>query len=102
MYPQSELIRLAARKAALRQVIARRRIACAAAAARATRPVLWLDRAVALWRKVSPFGRLAAIPLAVLAGRSFLPREKIVRSLLRWGPLAFAAIRSLRRPTRSP
>lgn len=102
MYPQSELIQLAARKAELRRVIARRRIDCAAATAHAMRPLVWLDRAVALWRKITPFGRLAAIPLAVLAGRSFLPRGKIVRSLLRWGPLAFAAIRSLRRPTPSP
>ena len=95
MYPQSELIRLAAHKTMLRRVIARRRVECAAAAAGATQPLVWLDKALSLWRKISPVAQLAVIPLVAVAGRSVLPRAKIVGSLLRWGPLAFAAIRSL-------
>ena len=97
MYPQPELIRLAGHKSALRRVIARRRVECATAASRATHPLVWLDKALTLWRKFSPVAKLAVIPLVAIAGRSLLPRAKFVGSLLRWGPLAVAAIRSLGR-----
>ncbi|MDI1336319.1 MAG: hypothetical protein PSU94_09080 [Lacunisphaera sp.] len=97
MYQQSELTRLAGQKTALRRVIAVRRVQCAAAADRATQPLVWLDNAMALWRKIPPLAKLVTIPLAVALGRSFLPRLKTVGSLLRWGPVALGVIRSLRR-----
>ena len=94
MYPQPELIRLAAHKAALRRDIALRRAQCVSAAAQIARPLAWLDQAVALWRKISPVAKLAAIPLAIVAGRALLPRVKILGTLLRWAPTVLGAVRS--------
>ena len=95
MYPQRELIRLAAHKAALRLGIALRRAQCAEAAARLAQPVAWLDRMLAFWRRLSPLAPLAALPLGFLASRIIFPRAKILGSLLRWGPLVFGAVRGI-------
>jgi hypothetical protein len=95
MYPHQELSRLAVRKAALRRSIALRRVQCAGAAARVTRPLAWLDRALAFWRRLSPLAAFAAVPLGFLATRTVFPRLKTLGSLLRWGPLVFAAIRRI-------
>ncbi len=94
MYPDRELIQLAARKALLRQNIAYRRIQCAQAAGRAMRPLAWLDRVVAFWRKLPPLIQFSALPLAGLLGRSVIPRRGMLGTLLRWAPLAFTAVRS--------
>ena len=95
MYTDRELTRLAAHKAGLRRGIALRRIQCAGAAARIAQPLAWLDRALALWRRLSPFTRLAAVPLGFLVTRAAFFRRGILGSLLRWGPLAFAAVRGV-------
>ena len=94
MYPQRELIRLAAYKVWLRRGIALRRTECTVAATRIARPFAWLDRALAFWRRLSPVVQVAAFPLGVLAVRTAFPRLKILGSLLRWGPLVFGAVRS--------
>jgi hypothetical protein len=94
MYPDRELIRLASRKALLRQAIAYRRVQCAQAATRATRPLAWLDRVVAFWRRLPPLVHFAALPLGALLGRSLVPRRGMLGTLLRWAPLAFTAVRS--------
>lgn len=102
MYPQRELIRLAAYKAALRRDIALRRICCAAAASRLAQPVAWLDRMWAILRQLSPVALFAAVPLGVLVQRTVFPRMKVLGSLLRWGPVVVNALRGvgsiLRRP----
>jgi hypothetical protein len=95
MYSDRELNRLSAHKAALRARIAFRRVHCAALAGRITRPLAWLDRAVALWRRLSPFTQLAAVPLGFLVTRALTPRLKVLGALARWGPLAFATMRGL-------
>lgn len=95
MYPDRELTRLAARKAALRRDIARRRAQCAEAAARVARPLEWLDRMLAFWRRLSPFAQFAAVPLGFLVQRTVFRRLKILRSLVRWGPLVFSAVRGI-------
>lgn len=95
MYPDREVSRLAAHKTALRYRIARRRTDCAELAARVVRPVAWLDRARAFWRHLSPYTRLAAVPLGLLITRAVLPRRGILRTLARWGPLALGAARGL-------
>ncbi|HEY5080030.1 MAG TPA: hypothetical protein VII43_09285 [Opitutaceae bacterium] len=95
MYPQAELRVLAARKAALRHLIQVRRIECAAAVATLSRPLEWIDRALAQWRKLSPVLKLAAVPLALLLKRKVAPRTRILGTLLRWGPLAYGAFRGL-------
>jgi hypothetical protein len=67
MYPDRELTRLAAHKATLQRDIAVRRAQCAEAAAQVAQPLEWLDRMLAWWRQLSPFAKLAAVPLGLLA-----------------------------------
>ena len=93
MYPHRGLIRLAVHKGALRRRIARQRTECAAAAARLTQPVAWLDRMLALWRRFAPFAPLAAVPLGFLLKRAIAPRAGLLDKLLRWGPVVFGAVR---------
>ena len=95
MYPQRELTRLAAYKALLRRDVALRRTQCAVAIARVAQPLAWLDRMVAFWRRLSPLVRFAAVPLGVLVTRTVFPRLKILRSLVRWSPLVFGAVRGI-------
>jgi hypothetical protein len=95
MYPDRELTRLAAHKAALRRDIALRRTQCVEAAARVARPLEWLDRMLALWRRLSPLAQFAAVPLGFLVKRTVFPRLKILGLLMRWGPLVFSAVRGI-------
>ena len=95
MYPQRELIRLAAYKSALRRDVALRRAQCAGAAARMAQPVEWLDRMLVFWRRLSPLAQFATVPLGLLVARTVFPRLKILGSLARWGPLVFGAVRGL-------
>jgi hypothetical protein len=95
MYPDRELTRLAAYKAALRRGIALRRAQCAVAAARVAQPLEWLDRMLAYWRRLSPFVKFAALPLGFLLKRSLAPRTRVLGTLLRWGPPVLGAVWSL-------
>jgi hypothetical protein len=92
MYPQQELIRLAARKAALRRDIARRRVQCAVAAGRLARPLAWLDRVLAFCRRLAP---VAAMPLGFLVSRTIFPRLKFLGALVRWSPLVLGLVRGI-------
>lgn len=95
MYSDRELIRLAAYKASLRRRIAFRRTECAVLASRLTRPVAWLDRALAFWRRLSPFTQFATVPLGLLVSRAVLPRRGLLGALARWGPFAYGAVRGI-------
>ena len=96
MYPQRELTRLAAYKAALRQSIALRRNQCTAAASRVAQPLELLDRLLVLWHRLSPLALVAAVPLGFLVKRPASPGLKILRSLVRWGPLVLTGLRGIR------
>ena len=95
MYPQSELIRLAAFKAALRRDIARRRVDCVAAAVQAGQPLVWLDRMLGLWRQFSPYVQLAAVPLGILALRRIRSGRNLLGTVLRWAPVVRGSIRGV-------
>jgi hypothetical protein len=95
MYPDEELTRLAAHKASLQLAIAMRRDQCARAAERLARPLEWLDRVAAFWRRFSPIIRISSVPLAFLAKRVLLPRFKLLGALARWGPLAYGALKGM-------
>jgi len=95
MYPAQELIRLATRKAALQADIALCRAMCADAASRAARPLAFIDRMMAFWRRLSPVAQFAAAPLAILVQRSVFPRMKFLPQLLRWGPLVVGTVRMI-------
>jgi hypothetical protein len=94
MYPNEELTRLAADKAAMRQRISERRAQSAEAAARVARPLAWIDQALAGWRQLSPLVKMA-IPLGFLLKRRFAPRTRLLGAMLRWGPLVLGAVRGL-------
>jgi hypothetical protein len=95
MYPDRELTRLAAYKAALRRDIALHRAQCARVAAQVAQPLEWLDRMLAFWRRLSPLVRFAAPPLGLLLKRSLPPRLRVLGALLRWGPPVLRAVQSL-------
>jgi hypothetical protein len=95
MYPEGELRLLAARKAAVRQRIHEGRAECAEAIATLARPIEWLDRALEKWRRITPVLKLAAVPLVLLLKRFIAPRTRILGTILRWGPLAYGAVRGL-------
>lgn len=68
--PSPHTLKAAARhKSALRRRIAGRREECVASATRVLRPLGQLDAALALWRRVAPYARLAALPLGWLLFR---------------------------------
>ena len=96
MYPQRELIRLAAYKVTLRRAIAIHRVQCAESARRAAQPLAMLDRMLVLWRKFSPFAMVAALPLGFLIKRKVAPRLKLLGTLMRWGPIIFTAFRRVK------
>jgi hypothetical protein len=93
MYPSRELTALALRKVAVRQRIAVARWDCVSAASEAARPIVWIDRAVAQWRKISPFAKIAAVPLGILFGRRLMPgKSGLFGRLLRWAPVVLKAV----------
>jgi hypothetical protein len=94
MYPTRELIRLGVHKRMLQRRITRRREECVAAAICIARPVAWLDRALASWRQLSPWIKLAAVPLGFLGKRSGPSRP--LSALLRWLPIISSVMRGLR------
>ena len=95
MYPQRELIRLEAHKAALRRRIVRRRTECVVTTTRLLQPVAWLDRMIAFGRQLIPWAPFAAVPLGFLFKRAAAPRRRLLGTLLRWGPVVFGAVRGL-------
>ena len=92
MYPREKLIELAWRKGELRQRIAARRDQCVAGATRVTRPLVWLDQALDLWRQLAPFAALAALPLGEMLRRSIARRWPRLRQRLHWGSLLLGAL----------
>lgn len=93
MYPQPGLKRLGAYKTRLRERIAARRAECVAAATGAARPLAWIDRLIALGRRLAP---LASLPLGLVVARVAFPRRNLVGSLLRGAPLLATAAWMLR------
>lgn len=96
MFPQRELATLAGAKARLRLRIAARRREFAALADRATRPLLWIDAGVALWRQIGPLARFALVPLGCLFGRRLARPVGRFGRLLRWAPMIIQAVRGWR------
>ncbi len=101
MYPKRELIRLAARKADLQREIGLRRARCAVAMARVAQPVGWLDWTLDFYRRHSPLAQFAAVVLGLFVKRAGSRRVRVGGLLLRWGPLALAAVRAIAGALRS-
>ena len=75
MYPGGELKRLADRKVLLQARIAVRRLEMAAAAGEIARPIGLLDRVLTTLHRISPFLKLAAVPLGMLLPRILARRR---------------------------
>lgn len=75
MYPHGELKALAARKAILQARIAVRRWESAQAAAEFAHPLALIDRGVAMWRRISPFVKLLAVPGGLLLAKLWKSRH---------------------------
>jgi hypothetical protein len=95
MYPAQELRFLSERKASLKAVIAVRRLQCAEAAHRVARPLEWLDRVAAFWRRVSPIVQISALPLGFLVKKVFFRKHRILGSVAKWTPMVISALRGL-------
>jgi hypothetical protein len=95
VYPNEELRSLAAGKALLRQRISTRRLECAAEASRLARPIAWIDRALAGWRRLSPLVKMASVPVGLWMGRSRARPLRTAGAVLRWGPVLLGVFRSL-------
>ncbi len=98
MYPQHELTRLAAHKAALRRDLAIRRTQCLVAAAALVQPFAWFERVRNFVQRLAPLALGATIPLGFVFARGLAPRRKFLGHLTRWAPFAIAALRSFRAP----
>lgn len=100
MSPQAELVHLAQKKEALLRSIHARREVLAGQVVHALRPVLWVDSALAKWRKIAPILFSISLPLASLfkqkppvkAGR----RADAAEEFFRWAPLALSFVRLMR------
>jgi hypothetical protein len=95
MYPAAELTELAARKSRLRRAIAVSRLQCVAAAAEIARPIGVADHLVAQWHKISPFAKIAAVPLGFVLRRRLMPlrRTGLLGQALKWMPTVLGAAR---------
>lgn len=96
MYPEGELRELALRKEALRVRIAARRAECIAYAEQVTRPIATIDRVAAQWRRISPYAKLAAIPLGFLLQRRLAGKPGRPSRWGRWLKLAPVAMTAAR------
>ncbi len=99
MHPTAELNALARRKLVLRARIGVRRLECAAYAAQVARPIEWVDRAAAQWRRISPVAKLVVVAVGFLARkkihsrqRRHLTRSRVVRAI-RLLPIVLSAAR---------
>jgi len=95
MYPRKELTALARNKAGLLDRVCVRRELCCSAAARVARPLEMLDVGIARWRRLSPFVKVAAVPLGFLLRRRLSRRARVLGALMRWGPLVLGAARAM-------
>lgn len=96
MYPAGDLKRLAGRKRRLCERAVANRAELAAHAANLSRPVVLADRAVDLWRRMSPWIKYLALPAGLLARRPVARQFARVPRLLRWAPLALRMVRLFR------
>lgn len=96
MYPARELMRLAARRSALRRDMRQYRAQCAGAAARLARPLQWLDRAATFWRGLSPLTRFAAVPVGLVVQCTVFRRLITLRTFVRRGAIFLGVVRAVR------
>lgn len=95
MYPSGELKELARRKEAVRDRLALHRLQYMEAGERLARPIHVIDTLVAQWRRISPFAKLAALPLGLLLKKKLAPKASILSTAIKWLPTMFGAARAV-------
>lgn len=95
MYPAGELELLARRKTFLRLRITMHRMQITQASSRLARPLGVIEQLWAKWRQISPFVKMAAVPLGMMAKKKFFPKMRIFSALVKWGPAIFSSLRSM-------
>lgn len=95
MYPTAELTELARRKAVLHARISANRSRCATLADEVARPLDWLDRVIAQWRRIPPMAKVAALPLGLLLRRVVFPQKKlhVFGRVMRLVPMVMSAVK---------
>ena len=91
MYPQTELTILARRKRVLLMRIAVRRDACVAQVKTLAHPFRWVGAVRRVWSAVSPFAKLAALPVGLVLARKLSPW---LGRLARWTPAVMQVYRA--------
>ncbi len=93
MYPHPDLTILAVKKHALMHRIRVRREECAVHVHEVLKPAEWAAGMYAKWQAVSPFTKLAAVPLGLLVTRKLMPK---IGTLIGWAPMALKVFRAFR------
>ncbi len=95
MYPHGDLTWIETRRAQVRDRIDLRRRLAALQLEQLATPVRRLDHAWQTWRRVAPTVAIAAVPVALFAGRRFRALRWVGR-LLRLAPVVFAVTKAAR------
>jgi len=93
MYPQPDLRLLAVRKRALVHLIRARREECADYTHEVLKPAEWASGVYAKWQAISPFTKLAAVPIGLMLTRKLMPK---IGGLVSWVPIALNLFRTFR------
>ncbi len=97
MYPKIDLEILANRRKAMRIRIRDRRALLVIDAANISRPIVWAEDMWAKWKAISPFAKLAAIPLGFFVKRKVFPKSGgWISGLIRFAPTAFTIFKAMR------
>lgn len=97
MYPKVDLEILANRRKAMRVQIRDRRALLVIDTANVSRPVVWAEDMWAKWKAISPFAKIAAIPLGIFMKRKVFPKSGgILGGLIRFAPMAFNIFKAMR------
>lgn len=97
MYPQGDLNELSRSKDALRRSIAGHRASCVEHASIVALPFAWVDLLRDLWRQTPLLGRLATVPLGILAARALRRSAGPLSRWLDWGSVVFRVFREISR-----
>ena len=96
MYSTEELNELLMRKARLRAAIEGNRRACVVQAGEVLRPLAWIDRVMAEWRRVAPLAKAAAVPFGWMLWRKLrLGGAARSAQALRWLPTLLGLVRAV-------
>lgn len=95
MYPHGDLSEVELRRAQLCNRIRLRRRLAELQMTRLTEPVRRLDHARETWRRIAPMATVAAVPVALLAGRR-VRALRWIGPLLRFAPVALSLVKFYR------